>query len=656
MFKFDQVVQPSNLKMISTEILKPIQIDDNQATFVLRNTGYLDRKTRLTLSAVATPVGGQPAAAVNGVSYPMSCGVASLIRSAVLKVSGKIIAQNNAVGDVIAMKSNFEDVEGRNNVLRARLGVHNSWTHSRVGVNNERTAAAYAGYGNGAAQLNGRDYEGFLNSKQGKIVPDKINWTPEANYMEASTHEAFQGSNYGLTNDKETTGKFYLSLEQLFPWLYTAVGREVLQLPLMYIKEEIQLVIQFSRNGQTPMTNHRGLNNAEHLGRNFKVDIIKEECNLLIDYLHYFDNSATAKEIMGDGLVLNYADIETINLSMQGLPACPAIKNKSKSNFNLGLVGKNIRQMYLISKKSIQVEEDTGTIPIGTDLLPQVDGATLPAGMALNATVALKALPVSQNGDPIRLTGETDGAGDLTHLYVGRSPQSVNVGDEYYIIDTKLAAGGPTVNIPKITIVAGNIKGGNSNRIHQKQNRLNGRYCSPALSNFTDGTSYQVNINGKNLYVNPVSTVNESLMRLSSAWGTKFQNPMSTYCLYDSITDDLDVGHAKFGNNQDRELGSRFDEKSIISSVARINGHLLTDLHGCNNYIGIDLQKFIMSQSGAVARMDLQGSGTEVVNAPVFLEINRDIPKDHINDNRELLVVCLVEKSIIMKSGSVSIL
>ncbi len=647
-FKFDQSVEPSNLKNISTEILKPISIDDNQAIFVLRNTGYLDRKTRLTLSAVAS---------VAGVSYPMSCGVASLIRSARLTVSGKVIAQNNSVGDVIAMKSNFEDVEGRKNVLRARLGIHNTWEHSRRGANNSLVQdQAGTAIASGDAVLVGDEYNGYTNDKQGKIVPANINWDNSVGEYEDSVQNAFNGSNYGLTNDVETTGKFYISLEQLFPWLYTAVGRDVLELPLMYIKEEIQLVIQFSRNGSSPITNHRGLNDARNLGRGFKVNIIQDECNLLIDYLHYFDNSATAKEIMGDGLTLNYADLEMINLSMNGLPATPSIRNKSKNNYNLGLTGKRIRQMYVISKPQVQVEENVGTIPVGGALLPQI--ANNPTNI-VNGDYVVNALPEYDTGDPL-LVRVVVGGNTITSITCLRSPVKVVVGEQFRIAKSNFVASDAPTAINQdmiITLVAGNIQGGANGvgKNYQKQSRLNGRYCSNSLSNFNDGTQYQINVNGKNLYSNPVQSVQEQLLRLSSAWGSKWQTPMSQFCLWDSVADDLDNNDAKFRNNQPRAVGSRFDLKSIISSEARINGNLLTDLHGCSNYIGIDLQKFVMSDAGNIMRMDLPSSGTEVVNAPIFLNIERDIPQNQNNDNREILIVCLVEKMIQMKNGSVSV-
>jgi len=656
-FKFDQSVEPSNLKNISTEILKPVSIDDNQATFVLRNTGYLDRKTRLTLSAVAVPVvAGETTNDVAGVSYPMSCGASSLIRSAVLKVSGKVIAQNNAVADVIAMKANFEDVEGRNNILRARLGIHNSWTHSRRGTNN----AFETNYNTaGQAQLDANAaYIGGTPDKQGKIVPDNINWTPSADHTEECVSTAFQGSNYGLTSNADTTMKAYISLEELFPWLYTAVGREVLQLPLMFINEEIQLVIQFNKNGSTPINNYRGLNNAEHLGKGFKVNILTDECNLLIDYLHFFDNSATAKEIMGDGLVLNYADLEMINLSMTGLSSTTAIRNKKKENYNLGLVGKTIRQMYIVNKPSVQIEENSGILAVGQDIFGALDGGSNPTNAANGNDISAFAYPISDNSDPIKCRVVVAG-NTITNIFVVRSPAKVAVGEVFRIPASQVPqAGGAASNqTPEITLRNNDVTvPAHTNRGYQKQNRLNGRFCSKALSNFTDGVSYQVNINGKNLYVNPVNTNQEQLMRLSSAWGNAFQNPMSQYCLWDSVVDDLDADYAKKGNNVDRVEGERFDLKSIISSTARINGHLLTDLHGCSQYFGIDLQKLVMSQNGNVQRMDLQGSGTEVVNAPIFLEIERDIPQNQNNDNREVLVVCLVEKAIVMKNGSVSIL
>lgn len=327
----NQNVEQSNLKSIQTEIIRPIQINQDTCTFVFRNIGHLDKHTKITLAAVSKNITD---AANNNYSYPLSCGIASLIRSARLVANGVEIASNDNVAHWVAMSSHFEPVQFRDNVSKCRLGIYNTFQPSRVGSNSSGANA----------------------NKQGKLTLKSLNWPIAAGNVEVVDSQGLH-PNYQLTGNAETTMRGYISMEQLFPKMYNAA-----QLPLMFIKDEVSLVLQFNKNGLTPRTNHRMVGNAAELTEADEVscDIILDEVEMLVDYLHYFDNSAVASKVMGDGYTLTYGDLDYNNFSMVGLPQVGGVRNTKKYTFNLGLTGLTIRQMYLIYAPDVQTEQNAG--------------------------------------------------------------------------------------------------------------------------------------------------------------------------------------------------------------------------------------------------------------------------------------------------------
>ncbi len=527
MLNINQNIEKSNLQSIQTEIIRPIQISQQSATFVFKKIGNLDKHTRIVLAAEAEH---------DGVRYPLFTGCASLIRSAKLMSNGVEICSNDEVGQWTAFSNNFKSTQERENIISAQLGIINTWKPSVMGSN----------------------ASGDIN-QLGKIALSKVQYALHAddktNTNTLATVADGVMPNYQLTNDPNTTMRGYISLEQLFPFLYNG-----LQLPLQFINTEISLVIQFSSNGNTPIRNDRGCNNLARSGDGFTVNILTDECRMLCDYLHYKDNSAVLKEInSSEGMVLSYGDLDYNTFNMPGLAVAGDVINRRKYQFNLGLTGRTLRQMYLFFPTAPQDEENAG----------------------------------------------------------GNYPTN------YW----------------------------------KKKNPLLNKYCSPEISKLPDGFQYQIKVNGQNLYINPVSNRGEKLYRLGGAFGHHLEVPLSEYCYWDSVVDPIDATTKVHVPTGPANVGMDYKDKCLISMSATCNGHIQGEcLRGVQNYVGVDLQKPVLSPSGELVRMDIPSSGTKIVNTPVFIDITRDCPKGHGDDNRNMIVCSVVEKQAIIKNGFIQVI
>ncbi len=77
---------------------------------------------------------------------------------------------------------------------------------------------------------------------------------------------------------------------------------------------------------------------------------------------------------------------------------------------------------------------------------------------------------------------------------------------------------------------------------------------------------------------------------------------------------------------------------------------------GSNHFIGINLQKPLLTPSGELVRANLPGSGTRCGPTPIQIEIDRLVPKGHINDDRNVNVCCVVEKTLNIREGIVLVI
>ena len=296
-------VEGQNLDRIETETIKPIQIDENSCTFVFRNKGMLDRNTTIVLPVVGADANQK---------LPLSAGIMSFVKYASLNIGGQELASTDEVGSYYAMRCLFKPQEVRNNIEMVNKGVMNVYEQN-TRSNIPDTPAGKVRIGG-----DGLTYGGAEND------------TGTTNPM------------FTITDDVSTTPHFTFTLEDLFPHLFSA-----LQLPLMYIRDEVSLKIQWSSNDLNKRDNERVV--ATENNNMTGATIVKDQVVMLVDYLFYNDTSSVAKEIMSDqGMILQYGDVITNKMSLPALGAAPAPGQKQRKDYNLniGMTNRVVRSLY----------------------------------------------------------------------------------------------------------------------------------------------------------------------------------------------------------------------------------------------------------------------------------------------------------------------
>lgn len=356
--KFNQNVEETNLKMINTQVIYPISINDQTCTIIIPNRGgSLDRHSTLVIPVTAT----------DGCFLPVGTGIASLLQSCSLLSNGVVIAENSEVGSYITMQNSFKKTEFRKRVLLPRTGCRENYSPSNAGFqdilieNNARVGNCLEAPGK--ITLDQLQYNIIAGAQNGTSQTNNgAVWDPELDSfgVTAPAKAGIDNNNYRISSNPLTTANFYLSLEQIFPLLYGS-----LQLPTYLIETELSLVIRWSSNNTAYHLNERVCQRADRIvagGANpdpITCEIIREEVLLLTDYLVPTDdvkNELTAQIMSDEGLVLNYADLLFNNFFCKGLPATQVTgpRNHTRYNFQLGLSNKVVRQIYLMFQPTQQ--------------------------------------------------------------------------------------------------------------------------------------------------------------------------------------------------------------------------------------------------------------------------------------------------------------
>ena len=543
-FNIKQQTQNNSLNFINTQVLRPITINQDSATFVIPDRGgSLDRHSAIILPAIVSS---------NTQFLPINTGIASLIKSISLIIGGRVVAENDNCGQFISMANNFKSSEFKDKVTRAQSGVREVMDYARTGRQNLTTATS--------------DPPGKITLKDLKYLNIAGNSGISSTAVDSfvGTDAAGVGNkNYRLTSDPNSSAQYYLYLEQCFPYLYGG-----LELPMYLISEEVSIVIKFSNNSLTPQFNERILNSAAQTaaGANTNCELILDEVVLLTDYLvpNQPAKEQMVKSVMSDeGLSFVYSDLIYNTYLLEGLPlpAVQDIRNYKRDILQVGLSNKVVRQLYMIFSPT------------------------------QNNAIGHGATPYADSG-----TGQ-------------------NCFGKYNSIN-------PLKNI----------------------------YCSKSLSYLIDGSKIQVSVNNKNIFNTALESSAHKQYELQVAMGKTFNVCRSSYDFSDMTVDEIDkTVDPAWGGLQ----GSLFYEKSLISGYQTVQGWSQLNLVGSNAYMGVNLQRSVLTKTNDLKRLNISNSGTRVGSVPIEITIDRMCNKNEPLDHRNVIICACVEKQLTIKQGQV---
>ena len=226
----------SNMSMdITSDVLDPIVINQNNCRFVLTNKGYLHDGSRITLSVKGN------ASTTSGAFFPLGVGVHSLIRRATLSIGGNTISELDDYNHFKAFESIFlsnEINKDREAYMSGRQMAHEFRYNSTAGSHSNTSAESY-GLGNNL------EYDG--GNLDGPEVLD--------------------------INNKPV---FSVTLSELFPFM------KGLNLPLFAMKQEVVIDLVWE-----PQVGGRVSVNSNNSQIGSAIEIDTTEVKLVADYIFY---------------------------------------------------------------------------------------------------------------------------------------------------------------------------------------------------------------------------------------------------------------------------------------------------------------------------------------------------------------------------------
>ena len=186
--------------------------------------------------------------------------------------------------------------------------------------------------------------------------------------------------------------------------------------------------------------------------------------------------------------------------------------------------------------------------------------------------------------------------------------------------------------------------------LYNEPNCLKNIYCSKQLSHLSDGERIQIKINQQNLFPQPLENNGEKLHHLQMAYGSSFCKPQSTYEITGMVKGEGD--QISYPNTVN---GTLLLSKSIMSPTSSIQGWSNQNLVNSNHFIGINLQKPLLSNDGRLVRSNISGSGTRIGPTPIMIEIDRLQAYNQPNDNRDMHVCCVIERTLNIRMGDITV-
>jgi hypothetical protein len=265
---------PSNQEAnITTEILQPVNFSDSSVRFQLNNVGFLNPYSRITFSL-------DQGAGTNARSfYPLSVGVASLIKSVTLKIGSQTIQSISDFQNYTAYKSLFinnEVQKEREAYLSSRQICHQQFYDDTTNILVNKDNCQHL------VLDNGREYESNASGVTSGI-------------------EAYD---FQLLINKPT---FSITLEELLPMFRNTA------FPLYMLNKDmpVQIEIDFSANN-----NRFCMNGCGTLNQVVDFTVNRNECRMIADYTTYPQDLMDAYAAKNKSMSWSFMDYQLTKLSL----------------------------------------------------------------------------------------------------------------------------------------------------------------------------------------------------------------------------------------------------------------------------------------------------------------------------------------------------
>lgn len=240
---------------------------------------------------------------------PISTGVSSLIRRAVLTIGGREVSSLDAVGHFNTITNMLNSTEYRQKMLFHLEGVNDGMTFrdSALGT------------------------DGFIGLVDGHVVDEEIISIPQA---------------LEIRNTLATTPRFSIPLSNLIPMM------KGVKLPLFAINQEVALLIEWANDRD----GHRIISHRPQGHLYTPTTISQAECYMMCDYLYYdAEMLAIMKDIERNDWTLPYEDVITIDAQLSAIVAptgaTPNDFTRTETSTLLYLGGKTVRSI-IVQKQS----------------------------------------------------------------------------------------------------------------------------------------------------------------------------------------------------------------------------------------------------------------------------------------------------------------
>ena len=336
--------------MVETNILQPVSHNYNSTNggttkWVFPAKGYCNMPN-VAINFELVNGASSGAGTDRSLSFPLWSGGLSCINRATFRCGGQILSQITNAGLYSTIKTGFNTLSYRKNVLDAR---HRSQNGSYIKINT-LPPHAVANFTTGSEKVG---YQQYANA-----ALDQSNiWCcmAEGGRENDGVRHVKQTSN--LIRDFDNAGKgpnVVVRLADLFPFFETHT------LPL-FAMAQCELEIEWNK-GVAPTVQTQNITadvvvNADiaRTGTDTGCDVsFAAEPELTVDYLHYeeAEMEKVREQINGGGLQFNFVEVvETRGLNPELTDE--AANQKVSSNHLLGMAGKELKQIYVVKNPNV---------------------------------------------------------------------------------------------------------------------------------------------------------------------------------------------------------------------------------------------------------------------------------------------------------------